>query len=125
MLIAHIDVVAAKRSDWERDPFQLIEEDGYFYGRGTSDTKGLAAVWTDILMVAKYFPGVPLVPQMANGYTDATFLGAVGIPTYGVPGMWRDPDGNGAHGLNERLEVAALYTGRDFLSELVALYASK
>ena len=76
-------------------------------------------------LVAKYFPGVPLVPQMANGYTDATFLGAVGIPTYGVPGMWGDPDGNGAHGLNERLEVAALYTGRDFLSELVALYASK
>jgi len=76
-------------------------------------------------LVAKYFPGVPLVPQMANGYTDATFLGAVGIPTYGVPGMWGDPDGNGIHGLNERIEVAALYTGRDFLSELVALYASK
>ena len=76
-------------------------------------------------LVARYFPGVPLVPQMANGYTDATFLGAVGIPTYGVPGMWGDPDGNGAHGLNERLEVAALYTGRDFLSELVALYASR
>ena len=76
-------------------------------------------------LVAKYFPGVPLVPQMANGYTDATFLGAIGIPTYGVPGMWFDPDGNGAHGLNERIEVAALYTGRDFLRELVALYASK
>ena len=76
-------------------------------------------------LVAKYFPGVPLVPQMANGYTDATFLGAIGIPTYGVPGMWFDPDGTGAHGLNERIEVAALYTGRDFLRELVALYASK
>ena len=76
-------------------------------------------------LVAKYFPGVPLVPQMANGYTDATFLGAVGIPTYGVPGMWGDPDGNGVHGLNERLEVAALYTGRDFLGELVGAYAGK
>jgi len=76
-------------------------------------------------LVAKYFPGVPLVPQMANGYTDATFLVAIGIPTYGVPGMWFDPNGNGAHGLHERLEVAALYTGRDFLRELVALYASK
>jgi len=50
LLIAHIDVVAAKRADWERDPYQLIEEDGYFYGRGTSDTKGLAAIWTDILI---------------------------------------------------------------------------
>ena len=76
-------------------------------------------------LVAKYFPGVPLVPVMANGYTDATFLGAVGIPTYGVPGIWGDSDGNGVHGLNERLEVAALYTGRDFLGELVAAYAGK
>lgn len=76
-------------------------------------------------LVAKYFPAVPLVPVMANGYTDATFLGAVGIPTYGVPGMWGDSDGNGAHGLNERLEVAALYTGRDFLGELVAAYAAR
>ena len=50
LLIAHIDVVAANRADWERDPYQLIEEDGYFYGRGTSDTKGLAAVWIDILI---------------------------------------------------------------------------
>jgi acetylornithine deacetylase/succinyl-diaminopimelate desuccinylase-like protein len=76
-------------------------------------------------LVAKYFPGLPLVPQMANGYTDATFLGAVGIPTYGVPGMWGDPDGNGAHGLNERIEVASLYIGRDFLGELVGELASK
>lgn len=76
-------------------------------------------------LVAKYWPGVPLVPQMANGYTDATFLGAVGIPTYGVPGMWGDPDGNGVHGLNERMEVASLYTGREFLTELVAIYANK
>ena len=76
-------------------------------------------------LVAKYFPGVPLVPMMQNGYTDATFLGAVGIPTYGVPGMWLDPDGNGVHGLNERIEVASLYTGRDFLTELVEAYANK
>jgi acetylornithine deacetylase/succinyl-diaminopimelate desuccinylase-like protein len=39
--------------------------------------------------------------------------------------MWGDSDGNGVHGLNERLEVAALYTGRDFLGELVAAYANK
>lgn len=74
-------------------------------------------------LVAKYFPGVPLVPQMANGYTDATFLGAVGIPTYGVPGSWGDPDGNGVHGLNERIEVESLYVGRDFLFDLIKAYA--
>lgn len=70
-------------------------------------------------LAAKYWPGVPLVTQMANGYTDATFLGAVGIPTYGVPGMWGDPDGNGVHGLNERMEVRSVHTGRDYLQELV------
>ncbi|MDQ3038748.1 MAG: M20/M25/M40 family metallo-hydrolase [Pseudomonadota bacterium] len=74
-------------------------------------------------VAAKYFPGVPVVPTMANGYTDATFLGAVGIPTYGVPGAWYDPDGNGAHGLNERIEVRSLYVGRDYLYDLIKAYA--
>jgi acetylornithine deacetylase/succinyl-diaminopimelate desuccinylase-like protein len=74
-------------------------------------------------LVAKYFPGLSLVPVMATGYTDATFLGAVGIPTYGVPGAWYDPDGNGTHGLNERLEVRSVYVGRDFLFDLIKAYA--
>lgn len=75
-------------------------------------------------LAAKYFPGVPVVPSMANGYTDATFLGAAGIPTYGVPGAWADPDGNGAHGLNERIEVRSLYVGRDYLFDLIKAYAN-
>ena len=74
-------------------------------------------------LAKRYFPGIPVIPSMANGYTDATFLGAAGIPTYGVPGIWGDPDGNGAHGLNERLEVQSLYTGRDYLFDLVKAYA--
>lgn len=45
LLLAHTDVVEAKREDWSMDPFQLIEKDGYFYGRGTSDDKAQAAVW--------------------------------------------------------------------------------
>jgi len=40
MLMGHMDVVEAKREDWTRDPFTLVEEDGYFYGRGTADNKG-------------------------------------------------------------------------------------
>jgi acetylornithine deacetylase/succinyl-diaminopimelate desuccinylase-like protein len=74
-------------------------------------------------LAAKYFPGVPVVPQMANGYTDSTFLTAVGIPAYGVPGAWGDPDGNGAHGLNERIEVRSVYVGRDYLYDLIKAYA--
>jgi acetylornithine deacetylase/succinyl-diaminopimelate desuccinylase-like protein len=45
LLLAHIDVVEAKREDWSMDPFQLIEKDGYFYGRGTGDDKAQAAIW--------------------------------------------------------------------------------
>ena len=60
---------------------------------------------------------------MANGYTDATFLTAAGIPTYGVPGLWGDPDGNGVHGLDERIEVRSLLTGRRFLNDLIRAYA--
>ena len=74
-------------------------------------------------LAAKYWPGVPVIPAMANGYTDATFLGAVGIPTYGIPGMWSDPDGNGAHGLNERIEVRSVYVGRDYMFDLIKAYA--
>ena len=47
LLLAHIDVVEANRADWERDPFKLVEEDGFFYGRGSSDDKAMAAVFTD------------------------------------------------------------------------------
>jgi acetylornithine deacetylase/succinyl-diaminopimelate desuccinylase-like protein len=50
LLLAHIDVVEAKREDWSRDPFKLIEENGWFYGRGASDDKAMAAVFTDSLM---------------------------------------------------------------------------
>lgn len=76
-------------------------------------------------LVAKYWPGLKVIPSMANGYTDATFLGAAGIPTYGIPGIWGDPDGNGVHGLNERVEVKAVYMGRDFMFDLVKAYADK
>src|SRR5437762_9206459 len=45
LLLAHIDVVEAKREDWSMDPFQLNERDGFFYGRGTGDDKAQAAIW--------------------------------------------------------------------------------
>lgn len=76
-------------------------------------------------VVAKYFPGVPLIPTMSTGATDGVYLEAVGIPTYGVPGLWADPDGNGIHGLNERIEIASLYTGRDAMFDLVKLLSAK
>jgi acetylornithine deacetylase/succinyl-diaminopimelate desuccinylase-like protein len=74
-------------------------------------------------LVAKYFPGVPLVPTMSTGATDGIFLESIGIPVYGAPGGWGDPDGNGVHGLNERRSIRSVFVGRDFLNDLVRLYA--
>ncbi len=79
MLLAHIDVVEADRADWERDPFTLVEEDGFFYARGASDDKAMAAVFTDSMVRFKkdgYKPkrGIKLVltcgeesPNVFNG----------------------------------------------------------
>jgi acetylornithine deacetylase/succinyl-diaminopimelate desuccinylase-like protein len=46
LLLAHLDVVEAKREDWSFDPFKFLEKDGYYYGRGTSDDKAMAAIFT-------------------------------------------------------------------------------
>src|SRR5882762_4856877 len=45
MLLGHLDMVEAKREDWQRDPFKLVEENGYFYARGTADDKAMVAVF--------------------------------------------------------------------------------
>lgn len=45
ILLAHLDVVEAKREDWSTDPFQLVDKDGFYYARGTSDDKYMAAAW--------------------------------------------------------------------------------
>ena len=50
LLLAHIDVVEAKREDWLRDPFKLVEENGSFYARGAVDDKAEASIWVDTLM---------------------------------------------------------------------------
>ena len=74
-------------------------------------------------LATKHFPGVPVIPTMSTGATDGLYLSAVGIPVYGIPGLWRDPDGNGTHGLNERIAVRSLYDGRDYIFDLVKLLA--
>jgi acetylornithine deacetylase/succinyl-diaminopimelate desuccinylase-like protein len=53
LLLAHLDVVAALRSDWSRDPFQLQEDNGFFYGRGTSDDKAMGAIFVANLLTYK------------------------------------------------------------------------
>jgi len=54
LLLAHLDVVEARREDWSVDPFKLIEKDGYFYGRGTADDKFMAAAFVANLIRHKH-----------------------------------------------------------------------
>ena len=71
------------------------------------------------------WPGVPVVPALEPGASDAQFLNPAGIPTYGVTGIFSDPDGGHAHGLNERVRVQSVIEGRTFLYRLVKLYANQ
>jgi len=75
-------------------------------------------------VAATLWPGVPLVPTMTAAYTDGKYLNAGGVPTYGMSGMFFDPEGSGAHGLNERIRVKSLMDGRRFLHEVVKIYAN-
>ena len=59
LLLAHLDVVEALPSDWSLDPFSLTERDGYFYGRGTSDIKDMAAIFVATLIRFKREGFVP------------------------------------------------------------------
>ena len=76
-------------------------------------------------LAAKHFPGVPMIPVMSTGGTDAPYLSLAGIPTYGMPGIFQQLEGSGVHGLNERISVKSLYEGRDYLFELAKIYANQ
>jgi acetylornithine deacetylase/succinyl-diaminopimelate desuccinylase-like protein len=70
LLLAHIDVVEAKREDWSMDPFTLAEQDGFFYGRGTLDVKDGAAILVATLARLKqegYRPNRDLILALTTG----------------------------------------------------------
>src|SRR6266849_1612479 len=50
LLLAHLDVVPANREDWSVDPFKLVEQDGYYYARGSGDDKYMAAAFVNNLI---------------------------------------------------------------------------
>jgi acetylornithine deacetylase/succinyl-diaminopimelate desuccinylase-like protein len=76
-------------------------------------------------LAKKHFPGVDVVPTMTTGGSDTRYLRAVGIPTYGVPGIASPLGGSGAHGINEHVGVQAVYSGRDYLFDLVEAYIAR
>ena len=76
-------------------------------------------------VMRRIYPGIEVVPVLQAAGTDAIYLAESGIPTYGLSGMFIDPDLSNIHGLNERIRVQSLYDGRDFLYALVKVYAEQ
>lgn len=108
LLLAHIDVVEAKREDWTRDPFTLIEENGFFYGRGTVDDKAMAAIFTDLLIRYKqegYKPKTSIKLALTCGEeTSGAFNGAQWLTQNQK--AWIDADFAINEGAGGRLDAA-------------------
>jgi acetylornithine deacetylase/succinyl-diaminopimelate desuccinylase-like protein len=80
LLMAHLDVVEARREDWSFDPFKLFEKDGYFYGRGSGDDKFMAATFVSLMIRYKqenYRPDrdIILLLETDEEILDANALG--------------------------------------------------
>jgi acetylornithine deacetylase/succinyl-diaminopimelate desuccinylase-like protein len=78
LLIGHLDVVEARREDWTTDPFQLVEKDGYYYGRGTTDMKDGDAIMSATLIRMKregYVPSRDIILAMTADEEGGTSNG--------------------------------------------------
>ena len=73
---------------------------------------------------AMFGANVAVVPVMQTGATDGRFLRAAGIPTYGVSGLFADPNDVRAHGRDERIAVKSYFDGLEFLHRLVQRLAT-
>ena len=88
LLLAHMDVVAAKREDWDMDPFQLNEKDGYFFGRGTMDVKmGIVMLSTTFIRLKQegFVPTRDLIIAFTGDEETGGFT-----TTYGLTTTYRD-----------------------------------
>ena len=75
-------------------------------------------------LTREMWPGVPVVPIMGTGATDSLFFRQVGIPVYGVSGIFDDIDDNRTHGRDERIAVKSFYDGQEFLYRLTKAFSS-
>jgi acetylornithine deacetylase/succinyl-diaminopimelate desuccinylase-like protein len=79
LLLAHLDVVEARREDWSTDPFKLVEKDGYYYARGTEDDKAMAAIWIATLIRFKrerYVPDRDIIVALTSDEETGDYNGA-------------------------------------------------
>ncbi len=98
VLLAHLDVVDAKREDWSVDPFTFLEQDGYYYGRGTSDDKAMASIFV-VNLLRMHEERAPLRRDIVLALTADEETG----PNNGVEFLLREHRGlvDGALVLNE------------------------
>jgi acetylornithine deacetylase/succinyl-diaminopimelate desuccinylase-like protein len=75
-------------------------------------------------VTTKMFGDIPVIPFMSTGATDGKYLRAIGIPTYGVSGLFTDPADNRAHGRDERVLQKSLYDSQEFLYQLVKIMST-
>jgi acetylornithine deacetylase/succinyl-diaminopimelate desuccinylase-like protein len=75
-------------------------------------------------VTASMWPGVTVTPTMSNGASDGRFLRAVGIPVYGISGIFVDIDDIRAHGKDERLGVKEFYEGFEFMYRFIKALTS-
>ena len=73
-------------------------------------------------LVARHWPGVPVIPLMQAGATDGMYTRSGGIPTYGVSAIPENPEDVRAHGKDERVGVEPFYTATQFWLELMRTY---
>jgi acetylornithine deacetylase/succinyl-diaminopimelate desuccinylase-like protein len=71
------------------------------------------------------FGDIPIIPIMGTGATDSRSFRRVGIPSYGVSGLFGDPEDNRAHGRDERMRIQSFYDGQEFLYRLTKALSSK
>jgi len=79
LLLAHLDVVEARREDWSTDPFTLVEKDGYYYARGSEDDKAMAAIWIATLIRLKregYVPKRDIIVALTGDEETGDYDGA-------------------------------------------------
>jgi acetylornithine deacetylase/succinyl-diaminopimelate desuccinylase-like protein len=70
-------------------------------------------------LTQQMWPGVPVVPTMSTGATDGLYFRQIGVPIYGVSGLFGDMDDQRAHGRDERIGIKEFYEGQEFLWRLV------
>ena len=75
-------------------------------------------------LAAKYWPGVPIVPEMSTGATDGLYTRNAGIPTYGVSAIFEDLNDSRAHGRDERVGVREFHRAAQYWYELVKRLSS-